>query len=421
MSAAHHGTASDAVTGWLARRAVPLDSLHAGTPATDLQPLKRILDGVRVLALGEATHGTREFFLLKHRLLEFVVTELGFCVLAMEASESAAPAVDAHVRQGTGNAAEAVAGLGFWTWRTQEVLAMTEWMRDHNRQRPAAGQVRFAGIDAQHCGASLTALTPVLHALAPDRADGLLEPLRVLRDARPGAHPDPGQRLRHRAERLLEFLQERAPEAADALRHARILVRAADLVTRAGRHTDPLRTVRAVRDRYMADAVAELLDADPSARVVLWAHNGHIAKHRPPGGVPPMGQYLHERYGDAYYAMALLFGSGAFRARRTWPGPWSRPAGPVTGHRLGPPAEGTLEARLAAAHPADHLLDLRDTGEAPAAVRQWLGEPQLHRTFGAVVPRWTYRLHHAPVTLAREYDGLAYTAVSTPSRPYDIA
>jgi erythromycin esterase len=87
------GTVSNEVTGWLAQNALPLSSLTTGVSTVDLQPLKDVLDGVRIVGLGEATHRTREFFQLKHRLLEFLVTEMGFSVLAMEASASAGPAV----------------------------------------------------------------------------------------------------------------------------------------------------------------------------------------------------------------------------------------------------------------------------------------------------------------------------------------
>lgn len=97
-------------------------------------------------------------------------------------------------------------------------------------------------------------------------------------------------------------------------------MQAADLVTRSGQHTDPEQTVFAARDRYMADAVGELL-VEPSVKIALWAHNGHITKNRYGGTVPTLGQHLHSRYKDAYYALGLLFDSGTFRARRTWPGP----------------------------------------------------------------------------------------------------
>ncbi|MFV2120363.1 erythromycin esterase family protein [Streptomyces sp. Act-28] len=407
----------DEVTSWLARTALPLSGLTAGTSTADLQPLRSVLDGVRIVGLGEATHGTSEFFQLKHRLLEFLVEEMGFSVLAMEASASAGPAVDAYVRRGVGDAAGVLAGLGFWTWRTREVLGMIEWMREYNRGRPEDRKVRFAGVDPQQCGGSLAVLGSFLRKVTPDREAGLLSPLRVLAKAYPGSQPDPRRRLVRDAEELLEFLHVHGAGAADVLRHARILVRAADLVTRARQHTDPEQTASAARDRYMAEAVGELFD-DPSAKVALWAHNGHITRGRRGGTVPAMGQHLHTRYGDAYYALGLLFGSGSFRARRMWPGPWSRPrAGAPVTNRIGPARPGTVEARLATAGPGDRLVDLRSAAGAPRAVWEWLDGRHHLRSFGAVVPRWTYRFDLRPVSPAEEYDGLAYVAVSTGSRP----
>ncbi|MFJ8011242.1 erythromycin esterase family protein [Streptomyces sp. NPDC096339] len=409
---------SDEVTSWLARTALPLSRLTAGASTADLQPLKKVLDGVRIVGLGEATHGTREFFQLKHRLLEFLVTELGFSALAMEASESAGPAVDAYVRHGVGDAAQALAGLGFWTWRTHEVLAMIEWMRDYNRGRREDRKVRFIGIDPQQCGGSLAVIDSFLRGTAPDRATGLLSTLRVLATAYPGSRPDPRRSLVHDAEELLEYLRGRGPDAADALRHAQVLLRAADLVTRPRQHTDPERTVFAARDRYMAEAVGTILE-DPSAKVALWAHNGHITKSRHGGAVPALGQHLHTQYGDAYYALGLLFGRGAFRARRTWPGPWSRPRpSAVVTNRIGPARPGTIENRLATANPGNHIVDLRGAVDAPRAVQAWLGGRHGTRNFGAMVPRWTHRFNLSPSSLAEEYDGLAYIAVSSDSRPF---
>ncbi|WP_206504156.1 erythromycin esterase family protein [Streptomyces chrestomyceticus] len=405
---------SDEVTGWLAERAVPLRGLVAGVPSDDLQPLKGVLSGVRVVGLGESTHGTREFFQLKHRLLEFLVTELGFSVLAMEASASAAPAVDAYVRHGVGDAATVLRGLGFWTWRTYEVLAVIEWMRAYNRGRPEEGKIRFAGIDPQKCGASVSVLETLLSERAADRVAGLRSLLGVLAEAHPGQHPDPRRRLVREAEDLAAFVRERFPEAQEAVRHARILVRAADLVTRDRLHDDPRQTVYAVRDRYMAEAVQELLAA-PSTKVVLWAHNGHIAKSAHGDGPLPLGHHLKERYGDAYYALGLLFGKGSFRACRGRPKAGAR-ARPPVGNRIGMADGTTVEARLAAAGRGDLVVDLRSAADAPDAVRQWLHEPSAMRSFGAHVPRWTYHLHRSPTVPAREYDGLAYVATSTNSR-----
>ncbi|MFF4143973.1 erythromycin esterase family protein [Streptomyces sp. NPDC001698] len=413
MGAKREGAVSGEVTSWLAKNAVPLSGLVAGVPSDDLQPLKDVLSGVRVVGLGEATHGTREFFQLKHRLLEFLVTELGFSVLAMEASASAAPAVDAYVRHGVGEAETALSGLGFWTWRTYEVLAVIEWMRAYNRGRPEAEKVRFVGIDPQRCGASIAVLDTFLSERAPDRVVGLRAALGVLAHAYPGQHPDPQRRLVHDAEDLAAFVHDQFPEAPEAVRHARILVRAADLVTRSRLHDDAQQTVYAARDRYMADAVHKLLTV-PSAKIVLWAHNGHIAKNPYDNGPLPLGHHLREWHQDAYYALGLLFGRGSFRACRGRPG--ARARRPVD-NRIGMAGSTTVEGHLAAAGRGDLVIDLRSVDTAPSTVKQWLHGRSATRSFGAYVPHWTYRLHRSPTVVAQEYDGLAYVAASTSSRP----
>jgi erythromycin esterase len=227
--------------------------------------------------------------------------------------------------------------------------------------------------------------------------------LGVLATADPGSRPDARRRLVHDTEELLEFLRGRGPDAADAVRHARILVQGADLVTRAGRHKDPQQTVLAARDRYMADAVGELLE-DPSARIVVWAHNGHITKRRHGGAVSPLGEHLQARYGDAYDALGLLFGKGAFRAGRGWPGPWpGTGAGAVVSNPIGSARPAAVEAQLATATPGDHLVDLRAAADASATIQQWRNGRHLMRGFGAVVPRWTYRFHLSPTVPAKPY------------------
>jgi erythromycin esterase len=133
-----------------------------------------------------------------------------------------------------------------------------------------------------------------------------------------------------------------------------------------------------------------------------------------------MGWHLKKRFGSEYYALALVFGSGFFRARRLWPGRWSgKLDGPVVSNEIERGGFNSLEGQLAAANPGDHLLDLRSTGDAPAAVRHWLEEPHVFRSYGAFVSRWTYKMQFAPTHLTEEYDGLAYVAISTPSRPLE--
>ncbi|MGW7198665.1 erythromycin esterase family protein [Streptomyces chryseus] len=393
----------DDIARWLTEHARPLDTLTPGAPTDDLEPLGEKLRGARIVGLGESTHGTAEFFRLKHRIVEFLVRELGFTTLAMEASESAARAVDAYVRHGVGDPARLVARLGFWTWRTQEMVDLVEWLRAHNRDLPEERRVRFAGVDPQRGADSVEAVTAFLRACAPEREEDA-RALEVLVDARPGSRPDPEQALRHHAEEVARHLADRDDADDDVVEHARILVRAADLVTRSLDQSAGEESAFAVRDRAMADAVARLVDDDPTARVMVWAHNGHLAKGTYGDRVTALGSRLRERYGDRYYALALLFGKGSFLARRG-----DDLQAPPVRHRIGTGTR-SIEARLADALKGDYYIDVRCT--AP-----WLHAPQAQRSFGANVPRFSYRFHTAPLVPAKDYDGIAFVARSTCSHP----
>ncbi|MFG2485162.1 erythromycin esterase family protein [Streptomyces virginiae] len=414
---------SNAIEGWLAAHARTLDTLDPGAPYEDLEPLRGVLRDVRIVGLGESTHGTREFFRLKHRVLEFLVRDMGCTALAMEASESAALAVDAYVCHGVGDPVRLIARLGFWTWRTEEMLDIVEWMRAHNRGVPADRRVRFVGIDPQLAADSVAAVGSYLGQVAPERVADMAE-LEVLARARPGTGPDPEQRLLHRAQAVAGFLDDNrakfaeltSPEAvAEAARHARILCRAADLVTRSLDPGSPQDNVFAVRDRHMAEAVVRLAESGggsggTAGPVALWAHNGHIAKGVYGNGVPALGSHLRARFGDGYYALGLLFGKGSFRARSA-----NRTQGPGVRHRIGTSLR-CVEGRLATAAPGNYYVDLRAADPSSEGAR-WLREPSAQRSFGAAVPRLTYRFHIAPLTPAEDYDGLAFVARSTCSRP----
>src|SRR5216684_6674973 len=95
-------TSDEPSVNWIRQHAVRLKTPEAGHGFADMHPLKKIIGNARIVALGEATHGTREFFQLKHRILEFLVAEQGFTVFAIEANWPESLAVDDYVLHGTG-------------------------------------------------------------------------------------------------------------------------------------------------------------------------------------------------------------------------------------------------------------------------------------------------------------------------------
>ena len=138
---------ADAARSWLKANAIRLSTVEAGHGFADMQPLKKIVGDARIVALGEATHGSREFFQLKHRMLEFLATEKGFTIFSIEANMPEAYRLNDYVLNGNGDPAKLIEGMYFWTWNTEEVLDMVLWMREFNKS--GKGRVQFTGFDMQ--------------------------------------------------------------------------------------------------------------------------------------------------------------------------------------------------------------------------------------------------------------------------------
>jgi erythromycin esterase-like protein/beta-lactamase regulating signal transducer with metallopeptidase domain len=138
---------SPSVQEWIAAHAIRLKTPEARQGFADMQPLKKVIGDARIVALGEATHGTREFFQLKHRMLEFLATEMGFTIFSIEANMPEAYRLNDFVLNGNGDPAKLLKGMYFWTWDTQEVLDMILWMREFNKS--GKGRVEFTGFDMQ--------------------------------------------------------------------------------------------------------------------------------------------------------------------------------------------------------------------------------------------------------------------------------
>lgn len=132
---------------WARGQLIPLDTVEARNGFADMQPLKAVVGNARIVALGEATHGSREFFQLKHRMLEFLATEMGFNIFSIEANMPEAYRLNDYVLNGTGDAKALLKGMYFWTWNTEEVLDMIEWMREFNAS--GKGRLQFTGFDMQ--------------------------------------------------------------------------------------------------------------------------------------------------------------------------------------------------------------------------------------------------------------------------------
>lgn len=397
-----------------------------GEPAPD--PLQEPFVDRTVVGLGEATHGSRELFQVKHRLIRVLVEARGCRAVAMEADFSAARALDEYVTHGEGDPREALSELHVWPPKAEAVLALLEWLRSFNDGRPPADRVRVYGVDAQHTDAAARAVRAYLDRVDPDYLatveddlDRLAEGLRYwatdtgeLRSAVEATADTVAAVADRLADRRETYVDATAPGAYEvAVGHARTLRRAHGLAGALARGADD---AWAVRERSMADAVAWMLDRT-SSPVALWAHNTHLKRtDRSVDGeaFPGLGRLLADRYGDDYYALGADFDRGSFRAYagpdtdREGIGEWHVDPLAATGDAVAPLADAFEAVEAPAA-----VLDFDRAREDPR-LAAWLETPSERRAVGAVYRDERQTTVDAPGTA---FDGLVFVRETTPARP----
>jgi erythromycin esterase len=413
----------NAVHEWLSQKAIPLRAVEAGNGFDDLAPLKPLFEDVRIVGLGEATHGTREFFQFKHRMLEFLVTEMGFTVFAIEASYPGCLPIDDYVMFGKGDPEKALAGQGFWTWNTEEVRDMIGWLRRYNSQQPEDRRVHFLGVDIQRYTRAFSVIREYLSTTAPDKladAEAAMKPLwfdqgqfktqddvTSLMRPRAGAGPLLDSLGAWFDEHRQQLISRSSPTGYAIVRqHVRVLQQFVFA------HAFKTGDVNPRRDKGMADNVRWIFDfLGPETRMVLWAHNGHIQF----GQTGWMGVHLRAAYGQAYYALGFDFNEGAFQVRGTAGADWKEPRE----SRVGPAPEGSVGWVFARAgqkvSSENFIVNLRDApSQGPVAT--WLAAPHRMYFVGATVSPWPggYLL---PQVLGKTYDGLIFINRTTRARP----
>jgi erythromycin esterase len=412
----------EAVVEWVTEHALPLTTVEAGSGFEDMEPLVELIGDARIVSLGESTHGSREFFQLKHRMLEFLVERMGFTVFGIEASYPDCVAINEYVEHGVGDPAAALHGQGFWTWDTEEVLALIEWMRVYNADPAHENKLRFYGVDMQVSSSALGGALAYVRSQDAELAEALgadLEPLARSTIFADYAKLTDGQRqgLELGMLGLLEFFDlgretlvanTSADEWERARQHAVVVGQASELMAGTSGNN--------WRDRCMAENTTWVLEQEPAGtRIVLWAHNGHIKEDGPPEGYAMMGHFLDQAYGDEHLSFGFGFHHGGFQAMAVPreegdTGPGLRP------FEVGPPTAGTVGEVLGEAGPGIFALDLRLHEEA-GPVAEWLSTTKRMRSIGAIYSHATAERWYRPTILAEQFDALLFVAETTPARP----
>lgn len=396
-----------ATVEWIRRLAIPLRSVEPGEGSASFEPLRRIAGKARIVALGEATHGTREFVLFHQRLTEFLVTEMGFTLFAIEGPANAnGPAINEYVLNGGGDALSALQAWRVPARTTREMLSTVEWMRRYNSDSRHTRKVKFFGLDLFPLGTA---------------REGLLE---YFRRVDPEYLPE-AERILRQSAALGQSTATMDLTGINGLRQ-RLRDRRAEYEAKSGRQSWVLADRYAVRwlqidgrdrDCHASANMQWLLDQEgPQSKLLIYAHNGHVAGHRwldSVLGCQPIGGELRRLFPGQVLIIGTAFGGGTVRSSdRSFGG-----GGQIRSFDVPPAPEGTLGATLAASGLPMFLLDLR---RAPrhGPVAKWFGSPVPEYIMAGAVedlrkPAGVVRFHEA---LRDRYDAVLFVARSSEPR-----
>ncbi len=384
----------------LKRDAFALRTTDPEAPLDDLAGFDRDVASARIVGLGEASHGTAEFFRMKHRLFRDLVERHGVTVFAFEANLPEAREMDRYVTSGEGDPAHALHDLHFWTWQTGEVLALAKWMRAYNAAPGRHATLHFAGFDAQFpdvAAASVERFAAARSATAGEAVKQRYACLPASYAAREAMSAGAKRACSASIATVAGSIAPLHPDA-DTARDARVVEQYAAISL----NPDAKNEAYGARDAAMAENVAWLAQTRyPGAKLALWAHNGHIGAQSGGGasGVP-MGEHLREHFGPAYVPIGFAFDRGTITAF----------GGTLRSQTVSPAPAGMLESVLNDVGP-ELYLPLRALPSGDPLAR-WLDGGTLSREPGALYDENNQIAFFAPSKERERFDALIFVAES---------
>ena len=384
---------------------VPVSDDTPDAPMSELEGLDG-LAGSRIIGLGEASHGTSEFFRMKDRLFRYFHQQHGFSVFLIEADFGESMYFDRYIR---GLQSEDLTDMMedhmlFWTWKTAEVHDMIEWMHNRNATLGNLEKIRYFGVDCQTPLHNVDMLVDLLEPLDAEFADSVYSALIHVRMLEYSENTSIAQREEHLSAiaYVINGIETRADDlattgSAEELELIRRLARVVEQceIVQWAYVNDPGQNPR---DSFMAENAAWVMEyLGPESQGVLWAHNLHVQINE---SWDAMGHYLSETYTDAYQVIGFAFSGGTITAVH-------HSTGLGTQVIQENPKMGSLNRILHFSEPANYYF-YTDSIPAGSELRNWLTtkSPEL-LNIGAVYNGSSY-VYYYPVELLEQYDVLIY-------------
>ncbi|NQX61374.1 erythromycin esterase family protein [Paenibacillus qinlingensis] len=305
----------------LESQAKQLKSLDPKQPLNDLKPLKDMIGNANFVGLGEATHGSSEIFMMKHRLVKYLVTELGFTNFGIEEDWGNGLKLNEYIQTGKGDPREFLKLL----YPTDEIVAMVEWMREYNSDPVNKKKIQFIGLDLKMLDQSV--FDKVINYVKEHHPDLLPEVEQSYKELSSVAGnlqeymkltTEVKEKHMTNAQKIVKLLEDKTKSISEIDSHELVWVKGTTKVienfTKMVIPADYPSMVK-LHDQYLAEH-AVWAQEKLGGKTMVWGHNIHIAKGVITEKMYPKvaGEFLKERVGNQYVAIGSTTTEGKFTA-----------------------------------------------------------------------------------------------------------
>jgi erythromycin esterase len=394
-------------TGQNTSLTIPASAITPLQTEQDLDVLLNQIGTATYVLLGEASHGTSEFYTWRAAITRRLILEKGFNIIAVEGDWPAAYEVNRYIRN-ENNAANAVEVLQnfqrwpTWMWANQEIADLTEWLHQHN-QSQTNNPVGFYGLDLYSLWESLDAIGQFAEADAATRAavqnaQSCLAPYN--RDEQAYGYASSG--CAEELTKVLEAIQNQKSQLPagheavfNAEQNALVAINAERYYSGAGNTWN-------IRDQHMTETINRLMaHRGSTAKIIVWEHNTHVGDARytdmAASGEVNVGQLVRQQHADAgVHVVGFGTYEGTVIASDYW-------GGPITNMPVPPAPAQSWEALLHQTAPANKLVDLKALRQ-----NQSLTQSRGHRAIGVVYNPEMEAGNYVPSNLPTRYDSFIF-------------
>lgn len=355
---------------------------------SDLLILNKLIGNSKIVGLGESTHGSSEVYQMKYRISEYLIAHKNFNVFSLEANMPESFLMNQYIQEEKGNPKDILKGMYFWLWQTEETLTFVEWLKKYNENHNS--KVFFDGFDMQYAKGAIDQIRKTYQEnRLPEQEINDLE--TALKENNRGFRTYSKKSQKNLSEYLFS-IKEKSISIKNPEEKSRFLQNV-DII----RQYIQQSFIR--RDKFMAENVKWLKENHLNSKVIVSAHNYHIAKLNS----DRMGYWINEMYGQDFVNFGFAFYEGTYSASI------DGKLGTYNSEKAGP---GTLEYKLNSLNIPIFILDLKAIRKDDNKIGNWILKDILFRKTGS----GTNKSEFTKTNVANSFDYLIFINMSTNSK-----